>query len=166
MLRKIISGAQTGPDRAGLDFAIEVGLEHGGYVRKGRRAEDGLIPSRYTLEELPTDSNQERIQRNIDLSDGTVLFTLDTSLRGGTALAAAYALSIHKPLLHLHQGESGPEPERFPSETERLKEFLSTNRIQVLNVAGPREGRQPGVYRYTLRVLRCYWQAAGSARPS
>jgi Circularly permutated YpsA SLOG family len=41
MFRKIISGGQTGADRAGLDFAIEQGLEHGGYVPRGRKAEDG-----------------------------------------------------------------------------------------------------------------------------
>ena len=71
MLRRIISGGQTGADRAGLDFAIHVGLEHGGYVPKGRKAEDGKIAERYNLVELSTSSYPARSRRNIEESDGT-----------------------------------------------------------------------------------------------
>ena len=56
MLLRIISGGQTGADRAGLDFAIQAGLEHGGYVPKGRKAEDGRIDDRYQLIELSSSS--------------------------------------------------------------------------------------------------------------
>jgi Circularly permutated YpsA SLOG family len=73
MLRKIISGGQSGADRAGLDFAIENGLEHGGYVSRGRKAEDGRIDDRYNLVELSTGSYPARTRRNIEESDGTVI---------------------------------------------------------------------------------------------
>src|SRR5580693_5777867 len=86
MLRKIISGGQTGADRAGLDFAIETGLEHGGYVPRGRKAEDGRIDDRYNMVELSTTSYPARTRRNIEESDGTVIFSLERLLSGGSKL--------------------------------------------------------------------------------
>ena len=86
MLRKIISGGQTGADRAGLDFAIETGLEHGGYVPRGRKAEDGKIDDRYNMVELSTTSYPARTRKNIEESDGTVIFSLERLLSGGTKL--------------------------------------------------------------------------------
>ena len=77
VLRKIISGGQTGADCAGLDFAIEVGLEHGGFVPRGRRAEDGRIPGQYHLTELSSISYAVRTKRNVREADGTVVFSLD-----------------------------------------------------------------------------------------
>src|ERR1700757_20437 len=68
VLRKIVSGGQTGADRAGLDFAIETGLEHGGFVPKGRKAEDGRIDDKYNLVELSTDLYPARTKRNIEES--------------------------------------------------------------------------------------------------
>src|ERR1700737_4812036 len=91
MLRKIISGGQTGADRAGLDFAIETGLEYGGYVPRGRKAEDGRIDTRYKLVELSTSSYPARTRRNIEESDGTVIFSLERLLSGGTKLTWEHA---------------------------------------------------------------------------
>jgi predicted Rossmann-fold nucleotide-binding protein len=85
MIRKIISGGQTGADRAGLDFAIEAGLEHGGYVPRGRKAEDGRIDDRYNLIELSTSSYPARTRRNIEKSDGTVIFSLERAQRRNQA---------------------------------------------------------------------------------
>ena len=91
MLRRIISGGQIGADRAGLDFAIHVGLEHGGYVPKGRKAEDGKIAERYNLVELSTTSYPARTKRNTEESDGTVIFSLERLLSGGTKLTLGLA---------------------------------------------------------------------------
>jgi hypothetical protein len=91
MLRKIISGGQTGADRARLDFAIEAGLEHGGYVTRGRKPEDGRIDDRYNLIELSTSSYPARTRRNIEKSDGTVIFSLERVLSGGTRLTLELA---------------------------------------------------------------------------
>ena len=93
MLRKIISGGQTGADRAGLDFAIETGLEYGGYVLRGRKAEDGRIADRYKLFELRIIPYPARTRRNIEESDGTVIFCLERllSLRGVTKLTWGHA---------------------------------------------------------------------------
>src|SRR6202048_4111123 len=102
MLRKIISGGQTGADRAGLDFAIETGLEHGGYVPKGRKAEDGRIADRYILVELRTSSYPARTRKNIEESDGTVILSLERRLSGGTKLTWEHAKKLCKPVLHIY----------------------------------------------------------------
>src|ERR1700732_1716178 len=102
MLRKIISGGQTGADRAGLDFAIYAGLEHGGYVPRGRKAEDGRIDARYNLVELSTSSYPARTRRNIAEGDGTVIFSLERRLSGGTKLTCEHPLKLGKPVLHIY----------------------------------------------------------------
>ena len=72
---KIISGGQTGADRGGLDAAMDLGIEHGGWCPKGRRAEDGRIPDRYTLEETTSTDYTVRTEKNVEWADGTVVFT-------------------------------------------------------------------------------------------
>ena len=154
MLRKIISDGQTGADRAALDFAIEVGLEHGGFVPRGRRAEDGKIPEQYQLIELSTVSYAVRTKRNVREADGTVVFSLDPILTGGSALTFEYAAEVKKPRIHIHKSAT----DAFFKEVSRLKDFMESNRVAVLNVAGPRESNQPGVYAFALEMLRQYWE--------
>src|ERR1700730_12045233 len=96
MLRKIISGGQTGADRAGLDFAIETGLEHGGYVPKGRKAEDVRIDDLYNLVELLTSSYADLTKMNIEESDGSVILSFGCLLTGGTKLTRDYANKLGK----------------------------------------------------------------------
>jgi hypothetical protein len=153
MLRKIMSGGQTGADRAGLDFAIETGLEHGGYVPRGRKAEDGRIDDRYNLVELSTSSYPARTRRNIKESDGTVIFSLECLLSGGTKLTQDYANKLGKPVLHIYNTRKA---QIFNPDSLRLEltDFLRSNKIEVLNVAGPRESKEPGVYEWTLTMLR------------
>jgi Circularly permutated YpsA SLOG family len=153
MLRKVISGGQAGADRAGLDFAIEAGLEHGGYAVKGRKAEDGRIDDRYRLVELPTASYPVRTKRNVRESDGTAIFSLRTDLTGGSALTLSYANRIKKPVIHLHAANRGEI-----DLAAQLEGFIASNQIEILNVAGPRESKGPGVYEFTLDVLRRYWR--------
>ncbi len=156
MLRKIISGGQTGADRAGLDFAIETGLEHGGYVPRGRKAEDGRIDDRYNMVELSTTSYPARTRRNIEESDGTVIFSLERLLSGGTKLTWGLAKKLEKPLLHIYDApkERISNPDLLCLEVQALTDFLRSNKIEVLNVAGPRESKEPGVYELTLTILR------------
>ena len=122
MLRKVISGGQAGADRAGLDFAIEADLEHGGYLPKGRKAEDGRIDERYQLVELPSASYPVRTKRNVRESDGTAIFSLQAELSGGSALTLSYARSVKKPVIHLHaSGKVDP--------AAQLDDFIAFNRI-------------------------------------
>jgi hypothetical protein len=156
MIRKIISGGQTGADRAGLDFAIETGLEHSGYVPRGRKAEDGRINERYNLIELSTSSYPARTRRNIEKSDGTVIFSLERLLNGGTKLTLDLAKNLGKPVLHIYdtRKERISNPDSLCLEIQALSDFVCSNKIEILNVAGPRESKEPGVYEWTLAMLR------------
>lgn len=158
MLRRIISGGQTGADRAGLDFAIEVGLEYGGFVPRGRRAEDGTIPEHYKLTELSSISYAVRTKRNVREGDGTVVLSLDPILTGGSSLTFEYATQVNKPRLHIHRAATDFSKDAFAKEVGRLKDFIQAHRIEGPNVAGPRESNQPGVYAFALSVLRQYWE--------
>ncbi|PSQ85488.1 MAG: molybdenum cofactor carrier, partial [Bacteroidetes bacterium QH_2_63_10] len=89
-MRKIISGGQTGVDRAALDAALAFNVPVGGWCPKGRRAEDGQIPDRYPLEETPSEAYEQRTAWNVRDSDGTLIIT-DGSLEGGTALTMTEA---------------------------------------------------------------------------
>src|SRR6187402_466883 len=101
IIKKIVSGGQTGADRAALDFAIEHGVPHGGRCPKGRLAEDGLIDPRYKLQETPTRSYPQRTERNVRDSDGTVIFTIADELNGGSRKTAQFTRKLGKPCLHL-----------------------------------------------------------------
>ena len=116
----------------------------GGWCPKGRRAEDGRIPDRYPLLETPERNYQARTRRNIEDSDGTLILNLG-QLDGGTALTADLARQIGKPCLVVTL-EAGIEPAVF-------QDWLDANRIAVLNVAGPRESKRPGVYAAAARCL-------------
>ena len=144
MVKKIISGGQTGVDRAALDVGLALGLALGGWCPRGRRAEDGRIPDRYPLVETPERNYPTRTRRNIEDADGTLILNLGT-LDGGTALTVAHARQIGKPCLIVAL-EEGIEPATF-------REWLEANHIAVLNIAGPRESKRPGVYDAACRCL-------------
>jgi len=144
----IISGGQTGVDRAALDFAIAHARELGqdGWCPKGRLAEDGIIPPCYKLREMPTSSYSARTQRNIEDSGGTLIFAVDLPLEGGTKLTADYALKIGKPLLMILQKDG-------EAQEELLKAFIDDHKIKRLNVAGPRASKQPNLKKFVIAVL-------------
>lgn len=143
---KIVSGAQTGADRAALDFAIKHGISHGGWCPKGRLAEDGPIDPRYQLKETPTSEHPQRTEWNVRDSDGTVIFSITNALSGGSSLTAEFAQKHKKPLLHLCAASQGDA-------AMRLQEFLEKHRVQVLNIAGPRASKEPGVGEFVTAVL-------------
>ena len=97
MTPKIISGGQTGADRAALDWAIFHDVLHGGWCPKGRKAEDGPVAGHYALKETPSASYPQRTQWNVRDSDGTVIFTMATKLTGGSKLTADAAKKFGKP---------------------------------------------------------------------
>jgi hypothetical protein len=151
MLDKIVSGGQTGVDRAALDVGMGLGLPVGGGYPKGRRAEDGIIPDRYPLTETPEPDYETRTRRNIEESDGTLILNRG-QLDGGTALTASYARQIGKPCLIVAL-EAGIEPAAF-------RDWLAANHIAVLNIAGPRESQRPGVYAAAIHCLEVLLQVA------
>src|SRR2546428_7239726 len=100
MIEKIISGGQTGADRAALDFAIARGIPHGGWCPRGRLAEDGVISDRYQLTETPSANSAQRTEGNVRDSDGTVIFSIGPKLTGGSKQTAEFARQHRKPCLH------------------------------------------------------------------
>jgi hypothetical protein len=142
---KIISGAQTGADRAALDWAIFHDVPHGGWCPKGRKAEDGPIAAHYALKETPSASYPQRTQWNVRDSDGTVIFTMATKLTGGSKLTADAAKKLGKPWLHLSAGNYSPAAD--------LLEFITAHNIEVLNVAGTRGSKEPEVGKFVKRAL-------------
>lgn len=141
----IVSGGQTGVDRAGLDAAMEAGIAAGGWCPAGRLAEDGRIPERYPLKELDSPDYAVRTGRNVADSDATLILNVG-ELSDGTALTAGFAGDMGKPLLVVQLDESvDPAP---------VVSWLAGNRVRVLNVAGPRESKRPGIYRLALRFMR------------
>lgn len=145
-IRKIVSGGQTGADRAALDFAMTHGIEHGGWCPAGRKAEDGPIDARYALTE--TEGGYARRTRlNVRDSDGTLVFNLG-ELSDGTLSTVNHARRLRKPVLLV------PLDERISEEVARdIQAWLAEHAIAVLNVAGPRESKRPGIYRLTLACL-------------
>src|SRR5262245_3264484 len=127
----IISGGQTGADRAALDFAIRAGLPHDGWCPRGRLAEDGPLASHYALRETPSRHYAERTEWNVRDSDGTIVFAMRRDLTGGTRLTAEIAERMSKPLLTLAAEECGPLEAAV-----LLRQFLSQHAIARLNVAG------------------------------
>ena len=134
--RRIVSGGQTGVDRAALDVALALGIECGGWCPKGRRAEDGPIPERYPVRETESPRYEDRTERNVLDSDGTLILTCG-EIGGGTALTLELALEHGRPVLVVDlDAEAAREP---------VREWVAAHGIATLNVAGPRESGRPGL---------------------
>jgi len=136
---KIISGGQTGADRAALDWAIANGIEHGGWCPQGRLAEDGVITAQYDLRETPKADYLQRTEWNVRDSDATTIISLATRLTGGSLATAKLASDLGKPCLHLSGLQDAQENAR------QLADFLRRHEVQILNVAGPRASGEPDV---------------------
>lgn len=142
---RIVSGGQTGVDRAALDAGRALGIPSGGWCPRGRRAEDGRIPRRYPLAETRSREYGERTRCNVRDSDGTLIINRGT-LDGGTLLTVRLARDAYRKPLFLIQLGRRIEAVRFAA-------WLARHRIRVLNVAGPRESKRPGIYRASRSLL-------------
>ena len=134
---KIISGGQTGVDRAALDVALELDIPCGGWCPKGRRAEDGPIDPKYPLKETKSEEYPVRTEANVIEADGTLILTVGKPT-GGTAYTVKKAVKFKKPYRIVDLGKN-PKP-------EAVLKWANAYNISVLNVAGPRESKFPGIY--------------------
>ena len=148
MITKIISGGQTGADRAALDVAIEVGIPHGGWVPKGRKTEAGRLPARYQLKEMPTDSYPARTEQNVIDSDGTLIIS-HGGLTGGSDYTRQMAEKHDKPWMHVDASRITIE-----AAVEIVRAWISGSGINILNVAGPRASKDARIYSTTKAILR------------
>lgn len=149
---RIVSGGQSGVDRAALDVALALGLPCGGWCPAGRRAEDGPIPARYPLTETASADYAERTRRNVEDSDGTLVLSAGT-LSGGTLLTVQLAGARDKPCLVIDL--------RRPWQPHDVLDWLDAGAIGTVNVAGPREGGAPGIHRQATDYLHAVLTAIG-----
>jgi Circularly permutated YpsA SLOG family len=141
MLAKIVSGGQTGVDRAALDAALAARFEAGGWCPRGRRAEDGPIPRIYPLDETPGERYRQRTELNVRDSDGTLVLSRG-GVAGGTALTVQLAQMQGRPCRIVRLDRPGT----LAGEPAATLAWIAAHRIATLNVAGPRESQRPGIY--------------------
>ena len=142
---EIRSGGQSGVDRAALDAALAAGLRVGGWCPKGRRAEDGRIANSYPLKETPSENYEQRTEWNVRDADATLIIARGPELQGGTLLTARIAAMLEKPVRAVDLSE--------PNASADAARWIAENGVRVLNVAGPRESVQPGIYAEARRFL-------------
>ncbi len=144
---KIVSGGQTGADRAALDWAIANGIQHGGWCPEGRLAEDGVIDGKYNLRETPEAGYSQRTEWNVRDSDATVIVSRAARLTGGSLFTMELAAAQRKPCLHLSGLLDAPENAR------QLRDFIRRNGVKILNVAGPRASGESQVGAFVHAIL-------------
>jgi hypothetical protein len=144
---KIVTGGQTGVDRAALDAALEAGVPCGGWCPAGRAAEDGPIPARYPLAEAPEADPAFRTRRNVADGDGTLIITHGAPDRG-TRIAHATAGELGR--AHLAVDLSKTDQDTACAE---VAAWIAEENIRTLNIAGPRESNAPGIYARTRTFL-------------
>jgi len=142
---KIISGGQTGVDRAALDFALENKIPCSGWCPKGRIAEDGKISEKYPLNETPSSDYHERTKKNIEMCDATLIIHAG-NIDKGTKLTADLCSKLNKPMYSVNLENILTIP--------KLMNWLQNNKIKNLNIAGPRESNSPGIYNASLQFLK------------
>ena len=147
MIGKVISGGQTGADRGALEAALKAGFAYGGLVPKGRLAEDGCVTAKFTaMEEADTEDYRFRTRWNAEHSDATLILAFSDQLEGGTQRTRQYCMNARKPYF-----VDNPNPPA--SDGDQLAVFKCIAKVSkkiggrplVLNVAGPRESKEPGL---------------------
>ncbi|MDR4485430.1 MAG: putative molybdenum carrier protein [Nitrospirales bacterium] len=161
MITKLISGGQTGADRGGLDAAIHCGIPHGGWCPKGRRAEDGVIPVEYHLNEMASQEYLPRTKANVVDSDATIIFTYGP-LSGGSLKTATYAHHLEKPYYDVDL-KSTPRKKAVEeivrwlggdAELNDHDEYIAFPPFEcILNVAGSRESHASGIQEAVFQLL-------------
>jgi hypothetical protein len=145
VLKKILSGGQSGVDRAALDAAMDMGLEAGGWCPRGRRSEDGILDSRYPLQETPSRDYEQRTEWNVRDSDGTLVLTTGRP-EGGSARTIEAASHQGKPFFVVNLLGRG--------DVKAVLFWMEFENIQTLNVAGPRESKVPGIKQMAMAFVK------------
>ncbi len=146
-INRIISGGQTGADQAALDCAMALKLEYGGWLPPGRMTERGSLASKYIMQVMARGGYPQRTRKNVEEADGTLIVS-HGPLTGGSALTAKLARQQGKSCLHI-------DLDHLPvaEHVKEIQNWLNTNDILTLNVAGPRASSDPRIYENTLLLL-------------
>jgi hypothetical protein len=145
MIAKIVSGGETGVDRAGLDFAIKNGIAHGGFCPKGRLCErGGRIPDKYNLTETSSSDFRMNTAQNVQHSDGTLIISRGHPT-GGTKLTAKNCISRKKQKFIIDANRK--------VKVDEFVQWVRDNKIVTLNIAGPRDSKQPNIGKDVKKIL-------------
>jgi hypothetical protein len=147
VIKKIISGGQTGADRAALDAAIKLGIRHGGWIPKGRLTENGPLPGKYKLTEMPVTSYALRTEQNVKDSNGTLIIS-HGKLTEGSDYTRKMALKHNRPWLHIDLNKTPA----FKA-ANLIQTWIKENTIEILNVAGPRESKDKSIYQDVSKLI-------------
>ena len=147
MIKKIISGGQTGADQAALDTAVKWNVPHGGWVPKGRLTEAGRLPDKYNMQEMPTDSYSARTEQNVIDSDGSLIIS-HGPLTDGSKHTKEMSLKHNKPYLHIDLNEIDSSKAAV-----QVHEWITRLNIETLNVAGSRSSNDPSIYQAVMHLL-------------
>ncbi|MCD4741951.1 MAG: putative molybdenum carrier protein [Desulfobacteraceae bacterium] len=147
MLQKIISGGQTGADQAALDSAIKFNIEHGGWVPKGRKTENGILSGKYKMDEMKTGDYPARTRQNIIDSDATLIIAGGV-LTGGSLLTKNLAREMGKPYCHI----DFISMDDFEAAMV-VHSFIIDNNVEILNIAGSRISSDPAIYEGTRTLV-------------
>jgi hypothetical protein len=147
MISKIISGGQTGANQAALDVAIKLGIPYGGWIAKGRKTENGRLPEKYRLQEMPTASPGKHAEQNVLESDGTLILS-HGKLTGGAEYTRKMAMHHGRTWLHLDLNRTIA----FKA-AKTVRTWVRSHAIEILNVAGPRASKDPEIYQDTVNIL-------------
>jgi len=148
---KIISGGQTGVDRAALDFALQNNMPCGGWCPKGRFGEDGIIADKYPMKETSSSDSKERTEKNIMDSDATLII-FNHKFDSGTKLTYELCMKYHKPILQINLNDN--------IKSDKISQWICDHHIKILNIAGPRESNSPGIYNKTLNILNYLFESS------
>ena len=143
----VVSGGQTGVDRAALDWACRHNIAHGGWCPKGRLASDGPLPLHYHLRETESAGYRQRTKLNVQDSDATLIFNIG-ELDGGTLQTVRFAQIMKKPYRVCQLDQTNLE-----EVAREIVEWLTLARSFTLNIAGPLEAKRPGIYTLVFSVL-------------
>jgi hypothetical protein len=147
VIKKIISGGQTGADQGALDAAIKLGIPHGGWIPKGRLTEKGPLPDKYELTEMPGTIYALRTEQNVIDSDGTLIIS-HGELTEGSDYTRKMALKHHRPWLHINLNKTPA----FKA-ANLISSWIKESTIEILNVAGPRESKDKLIYQDVLKII-------------
>lgn len=148
MIEKIVSGGQTGVDQAALDAAIKLGIPYGGWIPKGRKTENGPLPEKYNMKEMPTSPYSHRTEQNVIDADGTLIISRG-SLTDGSEYTRKMAMKHSRLWLHLDISRRT----KFHAATS-IVSWIAENSIRILNVAGPRASKDSEIYLDALNIIK------------
>ena len=147
MIKRIVSGGQSGVDRAALDVAIKLGIAYGGWIPRGRLTENGELPQKYHLKETSSSQYSVRTEKNVVDAEGTLILS-HGPLAGGSEYTREVAIRRRRPWIHIDLDRTAA----FHAATA-INKWLLQKKIEILNVAGPRASEDPSIYQDTLNIL-------------